>query len=465
MTKNETLLDELKINYLTEAQYNAAKDAGEINEDEIYMTPSSNADGGGTDYSKDIEMIKSDLYKEFGGKFYQIHIAQTQSYGGNTVYITPSTHLVSYTNNLRIEFDYSPDVLTDFRIMQSTTIKAAVTIGVGQYTGHITLTETAQKNYTGFMFRFGFRDTKDIDFIISNFKMYLDGEPFDIDFDTVSYGTGSIVINDNPDYSYVSKIELLEQTVNRRISSLNSKTTGTPSASKTMTSFSQADGIVTTTFSDIQINREQVTGLDLDINNIQYELYSGKNKYSINVVDAYSSMSGLRFIYLSLSPSSITYENSLRLEFYYDEPVITQCYLQSGTDAKIWCENSFNGHITFVDTTPRTLSPFNIRFDLNKASNFTFNIGDLKLFLDDVEVPIEITGVEGGVGNVVIEKIEDQNGLIKRVEDLEQNGGGSGGASIIEVTSEEYSAIVEPDANTIYLITDGAIESGMGVKY
>lgn len=47
MAKTETVLDELKINYLSEAQYNAAKTAGLINDNELYMTPSSGTPGGG----------------------------------------------------------------------------------------------------------------------------------------------------------------------------------------------------------------------------------------------------------------------------------------------------------------------------------------------------------------------------------------------------------------------------------
>lgn len=44
-----TDLQELKINYLTQAQYDAAKSGGTVNENEIYMTP---ATGGGTsDYT------------------------------------------------------------------------------------------------------------------------------------------------------------------------------------------------------------------------------------------------------------------------------------------------------------------------------------------------------------------------------------------------------------------------------
>lgn len=40
MAKTETVLEELKINYLSEEQYKNAVAAGEVNQDEIYMTPS-----------------------------------------------------------------------------------------------------------------------------------------------------------------------------------------------------------------------------------------------------------------------------------------------------------------------------------------------------------------------------------------------------------------------------------------
>ena len=41
-----TNLDTLKINYLTQAQYQTALDGGQINENEIYLTPSSNTNNG-----------------------------------------------------------------------------------------------------------------------------------------------------------------------------------------------------------------------------------------------------------------------------------------------------------------------------------------------------------------------------------------------------------------------------------
>lgn len=45
-TKTETLITELKINYLTEEQYQEALINGEINDNEIYMTPVSYGTSG-----------------------------------------------------------------------------------------------------------------------------------------------------------------------------------------------------------------------------------------------------------------------------------------------------------------------------------------------------------------------------------------------------------------------------------
>ena len=53
--KTETQINEFKINYLTEAQYEEALVAGEINDDEIYMTPSSESD------STDAEVVEVTL--------------------------------------------------------------------------------------------------------------------------------------------------------------------------------------------------------------------------------------------------------------------------------------------------------------------------------------------------------------------------------------------------------------------
>lgn len=43
MATTETLVNELKINYLTEEQYQTALENNQINEDEIYMTPTLNS--------------------------------------------------------------------------------------------------------------------------------------------------------------------------------------------------------------------------------------------------------------------------------------------------------------------------------------------------------------------------------------------------------------------------------------
>lgn len=44
---SETSLNELKINYLTEEQYNNAKNSGNINNNELYMTPDDGSNGEG----------------------------------------------------------------------------------------------------------------------------------------------------------------------------------------------------------------------------------------------------------------------------------------------------------------------------------------------------------------------------------------------------------------------------------
>lgn len=40
MATTETIINELKINVLTQEQYDAAVEAGTVNSDELYMTPS-----------------------------------------------------------------------------------------------------------------------------------------------------------------------------------------------------------------------------------------------------------------------------------------------------------------------------------------------------------------------------------------------------------------------------------------
>lgn len=71
MAQTETQLSEFKLNYLTEEQYNTAKDAGELNENEIYMTPDEE-EKTVYDYAKEAgypgteDEFKEKLLKEYG---------------------------------------------------------------------------------------------------------------------------------------------------------------------------------------------------------------------------------------------------------------------------------------------------------------------------------------------------------------------------------------------------------------
>lgn len=56
-----------------------------------------------------------------------------------------------------------------------------------------------------------------------------------------------------------------ESTVTDAIEALDGSITGTPGASKTLTDFSETDGVVTATFADIAINESQVTNLESDL--------------------------------------------------------------------------------------------------------------------------------------------------------------------------------------------------------
>ena len=52
MAKTETKVKDFKINYLSQAQYDAQKAAGTLNENELYMTPASQSGGGTKDHTE-----------------------------------------------------------------------------------------------------------------------------------------------------------------------------------------------------------------------------------------------------------------------------------------------------------------------------------------------------------------------------------------------------------------------------
>ena len=75
----ETKLNELKINYLTEAQYKEAKTNGEINDDELYMT---------TDKDESISQIIADAILEADKRKYPVGALEFNISGAN-----PSNYL------------------------------------------------------------------------------------------------------------------------------------------------------------------------------------------------------------------------------------------------------------------------------------------------------------------------------------------------------------------------------------
>lgn len=74
--------------------------------------------------------------------------------------------------------------------------------------------------------------------------------------------------------NYYTKTET-DGKITSAIQSLDGSVTGTPSSSKTLTAFSETDGVVSATFGDIQISESQVTNLTTDLDN-KVDKVSGK---------------------------------------------------------------------------------------------------------------------------------------------------------------------------------------------
>lgn len=86
MAQTETFLSELKINYLTEEQYKQAVSNNQINDNEIYMTPTSKNDGTDDTKVTQIEISSNEDYP----------IILAKNANGNTV-----TDTVNKSNSLK----------------------------------------------------------------------------------------------------------------------------------------------------------------------------------------------------------------------------------------------------------------------------------------------------------------------------------------------------------------------------
>lgn len=94
-------------------------------------------------------------------------------------------------------------------------------------------------------------------------------------------------------YDSTSQTAISGQGVSAALETLDGVTTGTPSASKTLTAFSETDGIVTATFSDISIANTQVTGLgDAAIKGVDTSIANGSTSTNLPTTAAIVSYIG-----------------------------------------------------------------------------------------------------------------------------------------------------------------------------
>lgn len=90
-TKNETFINEFKINYLTEEQYQEALTNNEINDDELYLT------------QEDIESMATELVNMHVWKVYDAEPTHTETTVANgTVYSSMSGENIKHSNKISI---------------------------------------------------------------------------------------------------------------------------------------------------------------------------------------------------------------------------------------------------------------------------------------------------------------------------------------------------------------------------
>lgn len=94
-------------------------------------------------------------------------------------------------------------------------------------------------------------------------------------------------------YDSTSQTAISGQGVSAALETLDGVITGTPGASKTLTAFSETDGIVTATFSDISIANTQVTGLgDAAIKGVDTSIANGSTSTNLPTTAAIVSYIG-----------------------------------------------------------------------------------------------------------------------------------------------------------------------------
>lgn len=243
-----TDLTTLKINYLTQQQYDDAAQQGDIEADELYLTP---AQGGGvTDVEVDGTSVVTGGVAEVDltGKS---DVGHTHTTSDITDFPTIPTKVSDLNNDSGFSsvsftrYTTTGTNIADIEIDGTTTKIYAPTSGGGGVTDYDQLTSRPQINSTTLT---GNKSSSDLG-LASASHTHTTSQI--TDFPTIPTITDT--------YSGTSSDGMSGKAVKSAIDALDGTVSGTAGSSKTLTAFSQTDGKVSATFGNISITKSQVS--------------------------------------------------------------------------------------------------------------------------------------------------------------------------------------------------------------
>lgn len=292
-----TDLTELVINYLTEAQYEAAVSGGTIDPDQLYLTPETNVP------VTDVEVDGSSVVS-----------------GGVAEITLPTvpTNVSAFTNDA--------GYLTSYTETDPTVPSWAKASSKPSYTASEVGAVPTSRTVNGKA-------------LSSNITLSAS--------DVSALPSSTVIPTITDTYSGTSSNGMSGKAVKSAIDALDGSVSGSAGSGKTLTAFSQTNGVVSATFSSISITKSQVS----DFPSLATVATSG----------SYSDLSNKPTIpTVPTTVSSFTNDAGYITGYTETDPVFTasDAYGISSTDISNW-DNAFDGNIDF-DTTAVSGDDYNL---------------------------------------------------------------------------------------------------------
>ena len=296
-----TDLTELVINYLTEAQYEAAVSGGTIDPDQLYLTPETNVP------VTDVEVDGSSVVS-----------------GGVAEITLPTvpTNVSAFTNDA--------GYLTSYTETDPTVPSWAKASSTPSYTASEVGAVPTSRTVNGKA-------------LSSNITLSAS--------DVSALPSSTVIPTITDTYSGTSSNGMSGKAVKSAIDALDGSVSGSAGSGKTLTAFSQTNGVVSATFSSISITKSQVS----DFPSLATVATSG----------SYSDLSNKPTIpTVPTTVSSFTNDAGYITGYTETDPVFTasDAYGISSSDISNW-DNAYDGNIAF-DTTAVSGDDYNLKTKL-----------------------------------------------------------------------------------------------------